>query len=45
MSAAVTYTLAEAQSKETGTTVSEAQMKSMVKEQLIKTVEEIGKET
>jgi hypothetical protein len=45
MSAAITYTLAEAQSKEAGTTVSEAQMKSMVKEQLIKTAEEIGKET
>ena len=45
MNAAITYTLAEAQSKEAGTTVSEAQMKSMVKEQLIKTAEEIGKET
>lgn len=43
MSAAITYTLGKAQSKDAGTTVSEAQMKSMMKEQLIKAAEEIGK--
>jgi hypothetical protein len=45
MTSAINYALTEAWLKEAGITVSEAEMRNMVKKQVIKTVKEIGKKT
>ena len=45
MSAAISYTLAQAPLKEGGTMVFEAHMRTMLKKQLMKTAEKIGTET
>jgi hypothetical protein len=45
MTSAISYALTEAWLKEAGITLSEAEMRNMVKKQLTKTIEEIGKKT